>query len=137
MTKKNEVTVKDNIEFFIEKAIMLSLSFEEQYKELVMLGDYITEDIASDWIWRDLENGLTKMCDLHIINDQIINLYKTIDNNFKMVSLKGVLYDENIWTLDGLKNHPFWDKQRILAKILLTELYNCKNKIGTDNFKTS
>lgn len=42
-------------------------------------------------------------------------------------SLKGKKCEKNIWTLNALKNHHFWNKQRSLAKQFINEL--SKNSI--------
>ena len=112
---------KGQIDYYIEKTTMLAKLFEQQYQELYMLCDYLTEDIASDWIIQDVLL-LEEMFKYKIISYKVIDLYKAIEKNFADVSLGGRLYNDIIWTLKGLKYHPFWEQQRNLAKELLNEL---------------
>lgn len=113
--------INDQIEYLIEKASMLSSPYEKQIVGLSVLGDYLTEDIANDWIDEDiylLKELLTK----GIVNESVLDIYIKINSNFVSVSLGGEMYDKNIWTLTGLKFDPFWEKQRKLASMLLNQL---------------
>jgi len=110
------------IKFFAGQARFLSLPYEEQYKELHFLGDYMTDDIASDWIFPDSYKKFNKEYGENIISERASSLYEAIDRNFYDISLDGHKYDEIFWTLEGLKNHPLWNEQRRLAKELLNEL---------------
>lgn len=124
MKKRNSnlITNQEDINFYIENAKMLASSFDEQYKNLGALDDYITEDIASDWIWQNLKVGIFKMLDENLISEYVVNLFKKIGRNFSSVSFGNQLFEERIWTLEGLKNHSFWVKQRNLARELLNQL---------------
>ena len=113
--------INNQIEYLINKAIMLSNPYEKQIADLHMLGDYLTDDIANDWIDEDiylLKEFLAK----GIVNERVLDIYIRINDNFASVSLGGEMYDENIWTLNGLKTHPFWAQQRALSKELLVHL---------------
>ena len=52
------------IKYFLDKANILSLEYEEQIKKAFELdmGDYYTEDIAYDWLSEDIKilNELVK-----------------------------------------------------------------------------
>lgn len=124
MIKKTEIQKirKKDIDFYIELAKTLALSHEEQYEKLSMLNDYITNDIASDWIWNDLKNGVMQMFNQNMISNNAIDLYKEIDEKFHDISLYGATYDEEFWTLNGLKNHPLWEELRQRARELLSIL---------------
>ncbi len=119
--KKKEIQKirKNEIDYYIEQAKTLALSYEEQYKQLSMLKDYITNDIASDWIWNDLKNGVMHMFNQNMISNNVIDLYKEIDKKFHDISLDGATYDEDFWTLNGLKNHLLWEELRQIARELL------------------
>ena len=45
------------IKYFLDKANILSLEYEEQLKKSFELdmGDYYTEDIANDWLSEDIK----------------------------------------------------------------------------------
>lgn len=113
------------IKYFIDKAKNLSLEYDEQEKIAFELGigDYFTEDIANEWFTDEVKilNGLAEK---KSIGNQAAELYSMIDTNFIEVSLYGKFYEEEIWTLKGLKNHAFWEKQRALAKQIIKELKN-------------
>ncbi|QVK19281.1 hypothetical protein KHQ81_06195 [Mycoplasmatota bacterium] len=117
--KENHKIRKEDVDYYIEQAKTLALTYEEQYKQLSNLDDYITNDIASDWIWNDLKSGVILMYTQSLISDTVITLYKEINKNFYDVSIDGSFYDENFWTLNGLKNHPLWEEQRQLARRIL------------------
>ena len=116
------MTVIDNqINYFVEKAKKLSKPYIEQIEGLSTLGDYLTEDIANEWLDEDIEL-LTKLSKLDIVNGKTVDLYSEINSNFIKASSHGCYYEKVIWTLDGLKEHSFWKKQKSLAKKLLEEL---------------
>lgn len=113
------------IKYFIDKAKNLSLEYDEQEKIAFELGigDYFTEDIANDW-FTDEVKILNELAEKKSIGKQAAELYAMIDANFIEVSLHGKFYEEEIWTLKGLKDHSLWKKQRILAKQMIKELNN-------------
>ena len=108
------------IKYFLNKANILSLEYEEQIKKAFELdmGDYYTEDIANDWLSEDIKI-LNELVKKNLINKKALELYSQIDKN-----LNGKLYKKEIWTLKALKNDLFWKKQRILAKQFINELLN-------------
>lgn len=111
------------IQYFINKATILSLDFDEQNKKSSELdmGDYFTEDIANDWFDEDIKI-LNELVNKKLISSKTIELYSMINNNFVDLSLNSKLYEENIWTLNALKEHIFWKNQRNLAKQFINEL---------------
>mgnify|MGYP001532573078 CR=1 FL=1 len=111
------------IKYFLNKANILSLEYEEQIKKAFELdmGDYYTEDIANDWLSEDIKI-LNELVKKNLINKKALE--SQIDKNFIEVSLNGKLYKKEIWTLKALKNDLFWKKQRILAKQFINELLN-------------
>lgn len=118
---KNELLIK----YFLDKAKILSLEYEDQLKmsyELDM-GDYYTEDIANDWLTEDIKI-LNELVEKDLINKKALELYSQIDKNFIEVSLNGKFYKKEIWSLEALKNDSFWKKQRRLAKQFINELLN-------------
>lgn len=115
----NELLIK----YFLDKAKTLSLEYAEQEKlsfELG-LGDYFTEDMANEWFIEDIKD-LDELVNKDLISKKAIELYSIIDNNFSEVSANGKLYEKGIWTLNALKNHVFWEKQRNLARQFIKEL---------------
>ena len=121
LKERNGLSIKD-IRFYAKLAEFLSLPYEEQHRELKVLGDYLTVDIAGDWAPEDSYQRFNKAYGEKIIGEDAIHLYEKINRNFHDISMDGSKYDEEIWTLKGLKDHPFWNEQRRLAKQLLDEL---------------
>ena len=118
------------INYIKEKALTL-LSTESSSNSLAAtLGDYLTEDIANDWIREDT-GLLEEMQSLGIISCKVTELYNEIMQNFESVSNGQPMFDASVWTLDSLVSHPFWIKQRTLAKELIGEL-NLANKFNFD-----
>lgn len=113
--------INHHIEYLINKASMLSSPYEKQIVGLAVLGDYLTDDIANDWIDEDIDL-LKDLLIKGIVDKSVLDIYIKINDNFVSVSLGGEMYDENIWTLNGLKTHPFWAQQRALSKELLVHL---------------
>lgn len=111
------------IQYFIDKATFLSLDFDKQKKQVIELnlGDYFTEDIANDWFDEDIKI-LNMLVNDKLVGSRTIELYSKINDNFADYSLTGKLYEENIWTINALKDHIFWESQRNLAKQFINEL---------------
>ena len=119
--QNNELLIK----YFLDKAKNLSLGYDEQEKlsfELNM-GDYFTNDMANEWLTEDI-NILNELVKNKVISKKVSELYALIDNNFIEVSANGKLFKKEIWTLNALKNHAFWENQRFLAKQFINELLN-------------
>lgn len=113
--------INNQLEYLANKSIMLSNPYEKQIVGLSVLEDYLTEDIANEWIDEDiylLQELLTK----GIVDKSVVDVYIKINDNFASVSLGGEMYDKSIWTLTALKSDPFWEKQRKLASELLNRL---------------
>lgn len=113
--------INNHIKYLIDKAIMLSSPYEKQIVELSILGDYLTDDIANDWIDEDIDL-IKYLLAKGIVNEMVLDIYIKINDNFASVSLGGEMYDKNIWTLTSLKSDPFWKKQRELASELVKQL---------------
>src|SRR5690554_1576915 len=97
----------------------LSLELDNYDQKLVShLKDYLTVDIASEWKYEHFKYFIDKLLYEKKINQEVVDLFKTITLKFQNVSPS----IEEIWTLEGFKNHPFWKEQRKLAKILLEKL---------------
>ena len=113
--------ISNQIAYLIDKAAMLSAPYEKQIAGLAALGDYLTDDIANEWIDEDVYL-LKDLAEKGIVNESVLVLYMKIVDNFTSASLGGEMYDNTIWTLSGLKSAPFWEKQRELASGLLSQL---------------
>ena len=114
-------TIDNQIAYLIDKAIILSLPYEKQIAGRSVLGDYLTDDIANEWIDEDIYS-LKELLTKGMVDVGVLEIYIEINDNFASVSLGNEMYDPNIWTLNGLKSDPFWEKQRKLASELLNQL---------------
>ena len=97
----------------------LSSSFEEQYAEIEDFAKYnLINDILSDW--DDYEQVVKCLLEAKLIDREIEMKFTQLVSDFDRNNQKAV------WSLDGLKNHPFWELQRQRAKQLLNELDKIK-----------
>lgn len=112
-----------SLSYYRKKAMELASGFIEQRQRAFELGlyDYYTEDMANDWLMEDY-NDLCILQKEGRVSSVAVELYKEIAENFAVYSIGGPKYEHIIWTLDGMKSHPFWVRQRELASVLLTEL---------------
>lgn len=113
--------MNNQINYIKEKALLLASADSQKGDLAATLGDYLTEDIANDWIYED-KAMLEEMQSLGIISRKVTELYNEIMLNFESVSAGQPMFDASVWTLDSLVSHPFWIKQRTLAKELVGEL---------------
>lgn len=117
--KYDDVTFK----ILFETLQTLSLTDRETDRRLMeYLGDYLTEDIANEW-GEPLIACVTELFKKKKISFEIFHVFNLIVANFDRVSKGGDAFDESIWTLEGFRYHPFWKRQRILAKRILDLLY--------------
>ena len=79
-------------------------------------------DIANEWDYDNIRYFVEKLQNNDIISDSIVQGIKAICDNFDKVSKNGAQFDQTTWTIDGILNHPFWERQRQLARHLLNEL---------------
>ena len=70
-------------------------------------------EIASSW--DNIDYFIDSLLDSCIIDEQVAELLKQIRDNFHNVSIKGNMYESDIWTHEALKSHMFWQQQRNLA----------------------
>lgn len=73
--KKEDRIPKEHIKYYMDIAKSLSRPYDEQYGELYMLGDYLTEDLASDWMMEGLK-GLYEFYNEQLVNANVLVLYK-------------------------------------------------------------
>ena len=107
------VYLKSNLE-------RLSKPFEEQSRDIEDFARWnLASDIASDW--ENCECCIKCLFDHGIINECINNMFMELLKKFDERSYDGSKYDESLWTVEGVKNDPFWENQRDLSRKLLTE----------------
>lgn len=104
------------------KAELLSLPYDEQVATIPSeIRWNAADDIANEWMDEDIIE-LKKYVDWGFINRSVLDLYRQINQSFTDASPSGTKYESEIWTLNGMKHHSFWEQQRQLAKQLLEEL---------------
>ena len=111
----------NQLQYFLRKAITLASTYEDQVSGLSVLGDYLTEDIANDWMDNDIDE-LLLLATQKAIPVKAVNIYIQINCNFTKVSAGSEGFEPEIWTLTGLRNHPFWTSQRRLANDFINAL---------------
>ena len=82
----------------------------------------VSSDIANEWDYEYIRFFVQNLVDSKVVSSGVEESFQTICNNFERVSIKGKNFDQAIWTTEGFVQHPFWEKQRKLAKQLLNEL---------------
>jgi hypothetical protein len=82
----------------------------------------LANDIANELGINDIE----ALSGIGLINRRTEVLYEKIMAAFDEASPGGPRYDKDIWTLEGMRDHPFWKDQRELAKEVLAELEKIK-----------
>lgn len=132
--------------YFYDKAALLASDYEKQLTSMpIEYSECIPLDIASDWDYGAYHYILDKAIELKVFDDKIISLIKEISTCFIHVGYNGTTFDnyardfkslkhiftslinkiniyDFVWTLEALKNHPFWQEQRLRAKTLLNAL---------------
>lgn len=114
--KQNNKSLANNSLNYLKMILKrLSLPFEKQYFEIEDFAKYnLVNDILSDW--DNCELVVQSLIDLKLIDKEIAMKFFQLIENFDKNNQKYV------WSLDALKNDPFWEQQRQLAKHLLDEL---------------
>lgn len=121
MKKKHEYTLEEKkaeLVHLIKNTQILGATFEKQEK--YFCADFMTDDIADDW--DSFAYFAINLSDQKVISDKTFQTIQKINNNFQVVSYKQPKFEEIIWTVEGVKSHPFWEEQRKLAKELLVML---------------
>lgn len=114
-------------QYFRKKAIDLSKTYDEQIE--LLPDQYLANlplDIASEWDVDAYNYILNKAIEAKVFDEEIVDLIKTISMNFSKNGYGGWTEDGSLWTLEGLKNHQLWEKQRKLAKKLIVKLDSIK-----------
>ena len=114
--KQNNKSLANNSLNYLKMILKrLSLPFEKQYFEMEDFAKYnLVNDILSDW--DNCELVVQSLIDLKLIDKEIAMKFFQLIENFDKNNQKYV------WSLDALKNDPFWEQQRQLAKHLFDEL---------------
>ena len=118
----NKIQIQQKFNFLKGLVEFLSLDFQMQRSKSPLPEDMIADDIAEDWDWNFIGKMVDFLRDSNIFNDNIVQIFKQIEGNFSNASLNGILYEEIIWTAEGLEFHHFWKVQRKLAKLLLYKM---------------
>ena len=95
----------------------LAMDYSSQCSHTNIPNDLIPEDVANDWEW--ILGISQKLKEEKIISMEAYTLINKINSDFENVSLRQPNYDEQIWSDEGLKNHPFWNNIRESAVSLL------------------
>ena len=95
----------------IKNTQILGAAFEKQKK--YFCADFMTDDMADDW--DSFAFFAINLNNQKVISNQTFQTINKINNNFQIVSYKQPKYEEAIWTLEGLENHPFWEEQKKIS----------------------
>lgn len=110
------------------KQLLKTLSCDSSTQQMVPkeIMWNISSDIASEWDYENIKFFICNLVDSNLISTNIEERIQAICNNFDEVSLNGAKFDQTIWTTEGFAHHPFWERQRKLAKHVLNELDKIK-----------
>ena len=99
----------------------LAAPYEQQYAEIEDFARWnLADDIVSDW--QNGEQIISFLFKSKVIGENSATMLNDLLGRFDEVSYGAPNYEEIIWTLESLRDHPFWTEQRRLAKEILTEL---------------
>lgn len=108
----------------IELTEFLSKDFDYQYWNTEALARWnLPDDIALDWICSEgiiKSDNLTKAIpfnSIEILKEIFLRFDRAYDNE----------NNEDLWTYQGMKNHPFWIQQRVLAKQFISSIKDIIN----------
>jgi len=119
--KKKDIEIYKNLKYLKQMLVQLSLSYEEQLNSASDVYKWnLPNDIVSSW--ENYEQVVDNLFNAKIIDKDTKDKFEAIVNNFDEASLGSERFEEIIWSLEGLKNHRFWQNQRELAKELLLVL---------------
>ena len=105
--------IKDNL-----KAIVGSKNYQNHIEEFAKWN--AANDLASDW--ENCTYYIERLYEAGKITQDVKDKLLIIDNRLTNASIGGNLYEEEIWSNDGLMNHKFWEQLREIAMIVLNEL---------------
>ncbi|QVK18144.1 hypothetical protein KHQ81_00010 [Mycoplasmatota bacterium] len=117
---KNELpSIENSKKFLKDMLIFLGSEYDVQCSMIEEFALWnLSDDIASEWYWDYFSIFVNVLLEDNIITDKIADEFKTIADEFDLRSRGGDLFDEYIWTHEGLKNHVFWSEQRQRAMAL-------------------
>jgi hypothetical protein len=98
------------------------------YEQKASIEDFARWNLANDIVsdWDNYEQVVNFLFESKLIDEGLLSEIHNLVVKFDEASPGNSQYDENIWTLEGVKDHPFWKKQRGLAKEILEELEKIK-----------
>lgn len=100
----------------IKAAQYLEKEYEKQYQEMEWFARWdLAEEIGLEWIDATgiiFSENLSKL-----VSEEAIQILVDILNGFENAFENHL--KEFVWNDDAMKNHPFWKKQRELAKQFL------------------
>lgn len=102
----------------ILKALVNSRNAKNSIEEFARWNT--ANDLASDW--ENCSYFLDRLYGAGKITQDVKEKILHIDNRLSEASLGGRLYEEAIWSNDGIVNHKFWKDLREEAEIVLNDL---------------
>ena len=108
--------INNELRYMIDAARYLAREYDEQYLEMEWFARWdLAEEIGLGWI--DAKGIIFSENLAKAVSAEAIQILKEIFNRFENA------FDnrekESIWTDDAMRNHPFWKKQREMAKQFL------------------
>ena len=111
-----KTSVENCIKYLKNITQRLAMSYDEQNANIEEFAKWnLPSDLATDW--ENYDYFVNILFEANIIGKEMVAKFKSIDSNFLEATEEDV-----IWEHEGLKDHPFWKKQRVLASALLDDL---------------
>lgn len=120
-----ECSLDECVNYLIDnlKAIVDPQSYRYTMEEFAMWN--VADDLASNW--ENCTYFVNRLFEAGKITREIKNEISEIDNLLSEASLGGSLYEQAIWSVDGLNTHSFWKQLREKARAVLSELSSLLN----------
>ena len=108
----------DELHYMINAARYLSLDVEKQLSMMEWFARWdLAEEIGMEWI--DAKGIIYSKELAQTISTEAVHLLATILNNFECAFNDSMKKD--VWTIDAMYRHPFWEEQRSLSRPLFIE----------------
>lgn len=119
----NNILIEDSLELLKRISQFISMDYEEQIK---IIPNSINKNnplqLSGIWYKKGAYENFNELEKIGIITEKAKEVFNELDQNFDSVPVSNKEFANSIWTIESMKIHEFWAKQRIIAKALFEEL---------------
>ena len=110
--------MQKRISYVLELLEFLSLDYIEQYQRIEPFAKWnLPEETGAEWIDAYDMDILTSVAESNVMPENCQKLLIKIYDGFR-TAFDNPEYSE-VWTHQAMENHPFWQKQRETARLIL------------------